>query len=255
MAKGKKLVVANWKLNPETHTDASSLFQGIARKAGKFKNVATVICPPFVFLYKLSQGYSAEVLQFGGQDLFYEEKGAHTGEISAAQLYSVGADYCIIGHSERRALGETDTDVQKKIAAALSSKLIPIVCVGESERDNHGKYLHFLRQQITAALKGIKMTDISKVVVAYEPIWAIGKTGKDAITPKKLHETTLFIRRVLREAFTAKISQKAVILYGGSVKPENAKELINDGEVQGFLVGGASLSAEDFCTILEITNG
>lgn len=251
MAKGKKLVVANWKMNPGTHTEASLLFRGIAKKTAKLKNVQTVVCPPFVFLDKLSANYSGNKILFGGQDLFYEEKGAYTGEVSASQLYSIGADYSIIGHSERRELGETDKEVQAKIKIALSHKLIPIVCIGESERDTHGKYLHFLRHQIVTAFKKLKQNEIHKVVIAYEPIWAIGKTGKDAITPQKLHETVLYIRRVLRETYTAKISEKVTILYGGSVKPENTEELIKDGEVQGFLVGGASLDADAFGAILE----
>jgi len=254
MAKSKKLIVANWKMNPGTHTEASFLFRGIIKAANKLHNVQTVVCPPFVFLDKLAQAYNGTKVLLGGQDVFYEESGAHTGEISASQLYSVGADYVIIGHSERRALGETDEDVKAKIKSALEHKLTPIVCVGESERDVHGKYLTFLRHQIVTALKRVKLVDINKIVIAYEPIWAIGKTGRAAITPQKLHETTLFIRRVLRETFNSKIADKTIILYGGSVKPENSEELLQEGEVQGFLVGGASLNAEDFGTILKIAS-
>lgn len=254
MAKKKKLIVANWKMNPATHTEASFLFRRIVRATSKLRNIQTVICPPFVFLDKLAQGYSGAQVLLGGQDIFYEESGAHTGEVSASQLYSVGADYVIIGHSERRFIGETDEEVRVKTKIALEHKLIPIVCVGESERDNHGKYLAFLRHQIVTALNRLKSADVNKIVIAYEPIWAIGRTGKAAITPQKLHETTLFIRRVLRETFNSKTADSATILYGGSVKGDNSKELIQEGKVQGFLVGGASLNAEDFGTILEIAN-
>jgi len=254
MQKRKKLIIGNWKMNPGTHTEASFLFKGISKKAGKFKNVNIVVCPPFVFLDKLSQGYTGDSIKFGGQDLYHETKGAHTGEVSASQLYSVGADYVIIGHSERRAMGETNEAVQNKIKTALLHKLTPVVCIGESERDNHGRYLTFLREQITTALKGIKIGDVQKIAIAYEPIWAIGKTGRDAITPKKLHETTLFIRRVLVETYTKKIGMNMKILYGGSVKPNNAKELLREGNVIGFLIGGASLDAESFTSILNTAN-
>lgn len=254
MAKRKKLIVANWKMNPGTHTEATELFKGIKKVAANLQNVQTVICPPFVFLDEISQKYSGHRIAFGGQNVFLEESGAHTGEISASQLYSSGSDFVIIGHSERRVRGETDEDVQGKIKIAMEHKLTPIVCVGESERDNHGKYLSFLRHQIVTALKKVKIADVNKVVIAYEPIWAIGKTGKAAITPQKLHETTLYIKRVLRETYTPKIADNATILYGGSVKPENSEELLLEGEVQGFLVGGASLSAEKFGGILKIAN-
>ena len=241
-------------MNPATHTEASELFKGITKTAHKFKNVDTVVCPPFVFIDKLSRGYSGDAVSLGGQNLFFEENGAHTGEVSASMLYSVGCDYVIIGHSERRANGENNIDVQKKIKTALYHKLTPVVCVGESERDSHGKYLMFLRKQITEALKGIKIEDVLKIVIAYEPIWAIGKTGKDAITPQKLHETTLYIRRVLLETYTKKIGMDMKIIYGGSVKPENAEVLLREGEVLGFLIGGASLNAESFNSILETAN-
>jgi triosephosphate isomerase len=254
MTKSKKLIVANWKMNPGTHTDASILFKGITKVASRLRNVQTVICPPFVFLDKLSQEYSGHRVLLGGQNLYIEESGAHTGEVSGSQLYSVGADYCIIGHSERRANGESDKEVQLKIIKALEHKLTPILCVGESERDVQGKYLHFLRRQIVTDLKKIKTKEINEIVIAYEPIWAIGKTGKDAITSKKLHETVLYIKRVLRETYNSKVAESAIILYGGSVKPQNAEELINEGQVDGFLVGGASLNAESFGEILHISN-
>ena len=245
-------MIGNWKLNPRTHTDASSLFKGISKKAHTFKKVTTVVCPPYVFIDKLQAGYGGSAVFFGAQDVSFELSGAHTGDVSAEQLYSVGCDYVIIGHSERRALGEEDESVNKKIKVALEHKLTPVLCVGESERDSHGRYLHHLRSQIVKAMKGVKEKDLLKVVIAYEPIWAIGKTGKDAITPQKLHETVLYIRRVLLETFNKRTGMNITILYGGSVKPSNAEELLREGEVAGFLVGGASLDAESFNQILEI---
>lgn len=254
MKQQKRLIVANWKMNPATHTESSEIFKGIKEVAATLQNVQTVVCPPFVFIDKLAQEYTGERILFGGQDVFYEEKGSYSGEVSPAQLYSVGADYVIIGHSERRRLGETDEDVSKKVKIALTHNLTPIMCVGESERDSHGKYLTFLREQITRGLSLLKRADISRVVIAYEPIWAIGKTGADAITPQKLHETTLYIRRVLREAYANTIAEKALVLYGGSVEPANAETLLKEGDVSGFLVGHASLDPYAFKIILNIAN-
>ena len=254
MQKRKKLIIGNWKMNPQKLVEAKKLFDGIKKKAPKYTKATAVVCPPSVYLHPLSKAYSGKAVSFGAQNLFYEESGAHTGELSAGQIKDAGCKYVIIGHSERRANGESDVEVQAKIKKALDHKLTPVVCIGESERDSHGKYLMFLRSQITTALKGIKSTDVLKVVIAYEPIWAIGKTGKDAITSQKLHETTLFIRRVLLETYTKKIGLDMKILYGGSVKPNNAEELLREGDVIGFLIGGASLDAESFNSILEIAH-
>lgn len=251
----KKLVIANWKMNPQTFAEAKRLFNGIKKAAGKYTRVKTVVCPPFVFLGDLAYGYSGRRILFGSQNIFLEDRGSYTGEISPLQVKDSGAVYSVIGHSERRARGETDADVKSKLALALKHKLVPVLCIGEHERDHHGKYLAFLRHQISTAFKGVKPKDMSRVVIAYEPIWAIGKTGSDAITPKKLHETVLFIRRVLLELYTKKIAFDVTILYGGSVEPENTLALFEEGTVQGFLVGHASLSAESFGRILEIVNG
>lgn len=254
MKKKKILVVANWKMNPSTHTEASKIFNGIKEFAHTLNNVQTVICPPFVFLDKLAQEYSGPQILFGGQDVFYEAKGSYTGEVSPSQLYSVGADYCIVGHSERRKLGSTNTDVSRKVKILLDSNITPIVCIGENERDTHGKYLNFLRKQIIKALSKIKKREISKVVIAYEPIWAIGKTDDDAITPQKLQETSLYIKRVLREHFGNTNADQTMIIYGGSVEPENAEELLREGDIQGFLIGHASLKSDSFNAILDSAN-
>lgn len=251
----KKLVIANWKMNPQTFAEAKKLFNDIKKAAGTYSRVKTVVCPPFVFLGDLAYGYSGRKVAFGSQNIFSEERGSYTGEISPFQVKDSGATFSIIGHSERRARGESDADVHGKLALALKHKLTPVLCIGEHERDHHGKYLAFLRHQISTAFKRVRPKDVPRIVIAYEPIWAIGKHGSDAITPKKLHETVLFIRRVLRELYTKKVAFDVTILYGGSVEPENTLALFSEGTVQGFLVGHASLSAESFRRILEITNG
>lgn len=254
MAKTKKLIIGNWKMHPNTHTDASNIFSEIKEYASGLQNVQTVICPPFVFIDKLAQEYTGHRILFGGQDVFTQTSGSYTGEVSALQLYSVGADYVIIGHSERRKLGETDEVIATKIRIALGNKLTPIVCIGESERDTHGEYLRFLRRQIEKAFSEIKKKDILNVVLAYEPIWAIGKTGDEAINAQKLHETSLYMQRVLREEYGNVIADNTTIIYGGSVEPNNAEELLREGDVKGFLVGHASLEPKAFNKILEIAN-
>lgn len=250
----KKLIVANWKMNPNSLSEAKKLFLGIKNKASKLRNVQTVVCPPFVFIPNLKKMFSGHRIALGGQNLFYEEKGSFTGEISPSQLKDSGATYVILGHSERRAMGETNEIVSDKIEIALKHGFNVIFCIGEGDRDSHGQYLHFLREQITKALEKVKAKDLKNIVIAYEPIWAIGKTDDEAITPQKLHETTLFIKRVLIELYSKKFAMDIPVLYGGSVEKDNAEELLREGNVSGFLVGHASLEAKEFGEILEIAN-
>lgn len=254
MKKEKQLIIANWKMHPSTLGESKKLFNGIKKTANTLRNVQTVVCPPFVFLPELKKLFKGHRIALGGQNVFSETAGSFTGEVSPLQLKDSGATYVIVGHSERRAMGETNAMVNGKVLLAHKTGFVVVMCVGESERDNHGKYLQFLREQITEGLEGLKAKDLATIVIAYEPIWAIGKTGDDAITPQKLHETALYIRRVIGETYSQKIAAGATILYGGSVKPENAEELLNDTDVQGFLVGGASLNAKDFGEILTIGN-
>ena len=250
----KRVVIANWKMNPQTFAEAKKLYLAIKKKAVTLRNVETVIAPPFVFLRGLSKLYSGSRLALSGQDVFWEKKGSHTGEVSVTQLKESGADYVIVGHSERRALGETDDMVYKKIKAVLKGGLTGVVCIGESERDNHGVYLKFLRGQIESALAKIKVGSLKNIIVAYEPLWAIGKTDDEAITPEKLHETILFIRRVLIEMYNKEAALGTRIIYGGSVEKGNARTLLSEGKAQGFLVGHASLNALEFSDILESAN-
>lgn len=249
----KRIVAANWKMNPQTADEAWQLFSSVKKIASKLKHVDTIICPPFVYLLDLSYSYKGKNISFGAQDIFWEEKGSFTGEISARQAHDAGARYVIIGHSERRALGETDEDVARKVGAVLKERMHVILCIGEHERDNHGNYLGFLRNQLEIGLGKVKSRDLGRIIVAYEPIWAIGKSGDDAITPDKLHETTLFIKRILVERYT-KNALATPVIYGGSVEEKNARGILERGEVAGFLVGHASLDADEFGNILKIAN-
>jgi triosephosphate isomerase len=252
MKKNKILVVGNWKMNPETAGKAREIFLGIKKEVNTLKNTKVVICPPYVYLSDLEKVNSpagSSVVILGAQDMFWEKSGSYTGEISGGMLSGEG--YVILGHSERRALGETDDVVAKKLASAIKAGLKPIVCIGEKTRDLHGDYLHFLRAQIINSLGKLPKRLLDKIIVAYEPIWAIGKSEDEAMKPGDIHETALFIRKVLAEIYEQKVAVTVPVIYGGSVNHNNAKEMIVSGEVQGLLVGRESLNAKKFGELLK----
>jgi len=244
----KKIVIANWKLNPVDPEEANKLFSDTKRIASNFKKVNVVVAPPFVYISKFSANKGS--VSLGSQDAFWEKSGAFTGETSSYLLSNLGVKYSILGHSEKRALGESDEMVRKKVKSSLDSFITPIVCIGEKERDLHGKYLEELKHQIKNSLGKLSKKDVEKIIIAYEPVWAIGKTAKDAINPARLHEMVIFIKKVLTDLFGRDCAEKVTIIYGGSVDASNAKDLCENGEVSGFLVGGASLNTERFKGIL-----
>ena len=214
------------------------------------RDVEVVICVPFTFLDRASKLVTGTQIKLGAQNMHWEEKGAYTGEISPVMLNEIKVEYVIIGHSERRQyFNETDETVNKKIKSALTYNLTPIVCVGESleEREN-GKYKELIESQVTKAFEGITKEDAVKTVIAYEPIWAIG-TGKTA-SSEQAEEICALIRSILEKLYDADTAQKIRILYGGSVKPDNIKELMNMENIDGALVGGASLKANDFVQLV-----
>jgi len=249
MAK-RKIIVANWKMHPATIERALNLFDGIKKAVEQTKHVDTIICPPHTFLDTLAYNYKRKKIAFSAQDVFWEVLGAYTGQVSASMLKSVGASYVLIGHSERRRFGESNEDVRKKVDAALTGGLRVILCVGEIERDRSAEYLEFLRKEILSALMGVERAKLSRVIVAYEPIWAIGKSAEFAMTPQQLHETVIYIRKILSERYEKKDAFKVPILYGGAVEAENVASLLREGEVQGLLVGHASLEPKVFTEIL-----
>ena len=254
MSKNKKLIIANWKLNPETLKDAKKLFADIKKTASKTQKVQTVICPPSVYITELNKMYSGHRIEVGAQDVFWENKGSYTGELSPTVLKSVGAKYVIIGHSERRVLGESNADVNKKMIAALKAGLNVVLCIGESKRDSQALYLKFLKEEIESALSGVPRNHLKNLIITYEPIWAIGKTEDDAVSPHQMHEMYIFIKKILTEIYTKNIAFSVPIIYGGSAEPDNVEKLLADGEIDGFLVGHASLKAGQFNEILKITN-
>ncbi len=249
----KKLIVANWKMNPGSAVEARVLFAKTKLVGGKLDKVETVICPPFVYLGLFAHAGTTRV-SLGAQDVFWANTGRATGEVSPEMLKDVGVSYCVIGHSERRALGETDEAVSKKLRAVLAEGLVPILCVGEKERDADGTYFDVLKNQLKLSLAGLRRTDFREFVIAYEPLWAIGKSAREAMTPRDIRETTIFIRKVLADMYDAATAQQPVLLYGGSAEESNTAAILSEGGVAGLLVGHASLDATGFIGMLKSAN-
>jgi triosephosphate isomerase len=235
------LIVGNWKAYVETLEKAKRLY-AVSKRLGAAGHHDIVLAPSAPHLGYLSAGNRSSV-EFAAQDISATLGGAATGEVTAAAVASVGASYVIVGHSERRAQGETDALVLEKVQHALAQGLIPIICVGERERDAEARYLQYLRGQITSVLTPLSPKERMQVVIAYEPIWAIGKSAAEAITPTDLNEMVLYIRKLLGEFLPGKGNVKIRILYGGSVEPANARILAASSGIDGFLVGRASTDA------------
>jgi triosephosphate isomerase len=247
--KKKKIVIGNWKMNPETLREAKILNEGIRRKVASVKKAIAVVCPPSIFFSELSTKTSSKKFFYGMQNVAKEKGGAFTGEVSVAMAKSLGATYAIVGHSERRAMGETDEDTCKKMALLLKEKMRPVLCVGESKTDEHAGHLAFIKNQLTKGLNGVSAADLNQVIIAYEPLSAIG--AKQPITSHEIHQRNIFIKKVLADIYGKTKAFEVPIIYGGSVNVDNARELVEGGEVDGLLVGRDSLKAENFIAILK----
>lgn len=251
----KPTVAANWKMHPDSLRDAQKLFSGIKRTASYLKTVTTVLCPPALFLGALRDDYGGSKIILGSQDVsHFSGVGSHTGETSAEMMADTGAEVAIIGHSERRQMGEGVGEIKRKVKNALRAELSVIYCIGEPNRDEAGEYLSFLESQILDVFQSIPGRLRGQVTIAYEPLWAIGGDAGSAVTPHDLHQASLFIRKVLRNNFSKRLAEETTILYGGSVKRDNAEKLFVGTNIDGFLIGGASLDADHFCDILRIVN-
>lgn len=249
MKKTVPLIVGNWKLNPVTLAEAASLAREIAHKYKKTTEPYIAIAPPFPYLVDVKKKIEKSSVVLAAQNVFYKNIGAHTGEVSVLQLKDLGVEFIIIGHSERRAMGETNEEVKQKIAVALKHRLIPIVCIGEKERDEQGTFFTLIESQLRSLASGLSSAQMKNIVIAYEPIWAIG-TGNTA-TVGDVKEMQLFIESVLTKIFDRNTARFVRLIYGGSVNPQNAMLLHKEGGMNGFLVGGASLKAEDFLQIIK----
>lgn len=249
----KNLIVANWKMNPNTAQEARELFKATQRAAKKLHNAKVVVCPPFVHLGLFAKKNGVGL---GAQDVFWEDGGSYTGEISAKMLKDLNCEYLIVGHSERRRLGETDEMINKKIRQALQNNIKIIFCVGETERDEDGNYLQFVKDEIVRGLDKIPAKFLKNLVIAYEPVWAISsatKSGKarfNADTPENAQEMAIYVKRVLVSLF-GKIVRNTPVLYGGSVDEKNAAAFLEKEGINGLLVGRASWSAKTFGELLK----
>ena len=247
----KPFMAGNWKENTDSHSSvalAKAVAAGSTDVAGERVSVAVI--PPFVYLQAVAKAVSSSAVAVGAQDVYFEQKGAFTGEISPAMLKDVGCTYALCGHSERRhVLGESDELVGKKVTASIHGGLLPILCVGEllEERDG-GKTEKVVERHLRTGLAGLDAEKVSAATIAYEPVWAIG-TGRTA-TPQQAQEVHQFIRGLLAKMYGKDLAGEIRILYGGSVKPDNARELMAQADVDGLLVGGASLKADDFLKII-----
>ena len=246
----KPLIAGNWKMN-KTVNEAIELVNNLKRELIDLEEVDVVVCPVYTALTEISDILIGSNIKLGAQNVYWEEKGAFTGEVSPSMLKDVGCYYVIIGHSERRKyFFETDETVNKKIKAAQSAGLMPIFCIGETlEEREETKTIDIVQKQLSGGLKDLKGQDILKLVIAYEPVWAIG-TGKTA-TPEQAQEVHGFIRNWLSDKYSSEVSSNVRILYGGSVKPSNTKELMQQADIDGALVGGASLESASFVDIVK----
>lgn len=242
-------IAGNWKMF-KTKKEALEFAEAF-KKLYRDTDIKTAICAPFTQLDTLKEAFAGTNIGVGAQNVYFEDEGAYTGEISVEMLKEIGVEYCIVGHSERRQyFSETDETVNKKVKKLFSeSEIIPILCVGENlEQREAGKEAEIVSKQIKADLLGLSGTDVSKLVIAYEPVWAIG-TGKTA-SPAQAEEMCELIRKNIEELYDEDICDRVTIQYGGSVKPENATEIMNMDEIDGALVGGASLVPEKFMGII-----
>jgi triosephosphate isomerase (TIM) len=250
-----RYVVLNWKMNPDSRRAASKLFKGTTSLVRGLKGVKVVVSPPPLFLPLLIASYRGTALTFGAQNVHPALRGAQTGETSVLMLKDAGVKYVILGHSERRALKEDNVFIQEKVAAVLAARMTPILCVGEKERTASGEYLLYIKEQLLSATSALEPRDVEKIIIAYEPLYAIGKSAAQALAPESVHEMSIFIRKVLTDAYGREVGMSVPILYGGSVEPENCGALMTQGEVQGFLLGHVSLDLDALSLVLKQVAG
>ena len=246
----RPFIAGNWKMNL-TRTDSVALAAELAKRVAASGNADVAVCPPSCYLDGVSAAVEGSAVGVGAQNMYHEGSGAFTGEVSAAMLNDLGCKYVILGHSERRhILGESNQDVCRKAHAALASSLIPIVCVGETlDQREAGQTRDIVAEQFVGSLAGLSAEQVAGLVIAYEPVWAIG-TGKVA-TPEQAEEVHSDLRKLIESRYNSEVAAKVRIQYGGSVKPDNAAELLSQPNIDGALVGGAALSADSFIGIVD----
>lgn len=247
----KKVIAGNWKMNNDL-SESQNLITKLTSGLSTLQfNCDVIVCPPFTSLSEANTLLKGTKVKLGAQNMYFEENGAFTGEISASMLKSVGCEYVILGHSERRTIfNESDELINMKVKKALQSGLTPIFCVGETLEEREKNITNdVIERQVVNGLKDLSNDELSKIILAYEPVWAIG-TGKTA-TPAQAQEVHEFIRNLISKSFSSAAAENLVIQYGGSVKPDNASELLSQRDIDGALVGGACLKADSFIEIIK----
>ena len=251
---GRRILIAgNWKMN-KTATEAAALVTEIKRDVFDVDNVDILVCPPFTALAVVGDVIRDSNVSLGAQNMYFEDKGAYTGEVSTTMLKDCGCTHVIIGHSERRTIfNESDETINKKVKKALEANLIPVLCIGEKLKEREAnKTFEVITNQLEGDLADIDSDNMKKIIIAYEPVWAIG-TGKTA-TSEQAQEAHAFIRNLIKEKYDSSVADGIIILYGGSMKPANVEELISQPDVDGGLIGGASLEAASFVELVKKSN-
>ncbi len=249
----KKIIIGNWKMNPQSKKEAEIVFAGISKIAKTIKKIEIVICPPFPYLF-IKGKIKDKKIRLGSQDIFFEKEGSYTGEVSSMMLKDFNVEYVLVGHSERRALGDSNEVINKKVIESLKNNIIPVFCIGESERDHNGFYLSFLKNQIESGLANINRNQVKNIIIAYEPIWAIGSSATRVATHTEFTEIRIYIKKVLSDMYGMNIANEIKIIYGGSVNSSNALSFLKEGEADGLLVGRDSLTAKKFGDIIAISS-
>lgn len=247
--KNTKLIVANWKMNPQTLRDLKKIFNDFKKQKINYTNKTVVFCPPTIFLRDIKSMYSGSKIFFGVQDVHFEEEGQFTSDTSIAMVKDAGARFVILGHSEVRQKGESDEIISKKVFKALKEDLHVLLCIGEKVHDAQATYLNIIAEQLRIALTYVSPGLVKKLNIVYEPVWTIGK-GNRAMNTHDIHFMNLFIKKELMNKFGKTIGSYIPVLYGGSVDSENTKAIIEEGMVDGLLVGRASLNPGEFAKII-----
>ncbi|KKW13875.1 MAG: Triosephosphate isomerase [Parcubacteria group bacterium GW2011_GWA2_50_10b] len=246
----KPILVANWKNHPGSLAEAKALLKGLSKEARLYKNLSLFIAPPAPYL-ELAALKARNFARLACQDMAAFSQGTYTAMLTPDILKSLGVRLAIIGHSERRALGETSAQVVDKVKVALRAGIVPLVCIGEQARDVDGEHFDILREELKSSLSGLNAKTARGIIIAYEPVWVIGKSAKDALPPAELAQTVIFLKKQLSDLYGRSVAESIPILYGGAVEPENAGALMRETYIKGFLVGHASLKPESFKSIAE----
>ena len=242
----KPILIANWKNLPNSLEEAKNLVKELRKRKESFKRLSLFIAPPYPY-FEIVKNFG----ELASQDLSLAGRGAHTGEVGVEILKSFGVRVAILGHSERRAMGEEPAEINKKVKLALKNGITPLICIGEKEKDKDGLHFEFLRQDLKSILSGISKKEISRVALAYEPVWAVGRGSKYAIGATDLRQMVLFIKKVLTDFYGRRPAEKVVILYGGAVERPSAEVLAEVPGLRGFLIGHESLNAKGLAEIAE----